>query len=114
VILSLTRSAADVMAALYLIQQAGLLQVNAAGHVTASHMDITPLFEKSEALENAVQTMTTLFNNGLYRQHLAQRGDRQLIMLGFSDGIKDAGLFSNAWLMYKTQRDLIALAQNTA
>ena len=110
VILSLTQSAADVMATMLLLKQAGLLTVE-NNQVTSSHLDITPLFEKSAALASAKDTMVLLFENPLYQSHLKQRGMKQLVLLGYSDGIKDAGLLSNAWLMYKSQRELIALAK---
>lgn len=112
VILSLTRSPADVFATMVLLKQAGLLTVTSHGAVKTSRMDITPLFEKAAALKNAPRTMAQLFSDPVYQSHLACRQRNQLVMLGFSDGIKDAGLFGNAWLMYKTQRELIALAES--
>ena len=36
--------------------------------------------------------MRSLFNNPIYSNHLKNRGMKQTIMLGFSDGTKDGGI----------------------
>jgi phosphoenolpyruvate carboxylase len=35
--------------------------------------------------------MRTLYNDPVYKKHLAKRNNKQIIMLGFSDGTKDGG-----------------------
>ena len=54
-------------------------------------VDFIPLFETIPDLENAGKVMRSLFNNPIYSNHLKNRGMKQTIMLGFSDGTKDRG-----------------------
>jgi phosphoenolpyruvate carboxylase len=45
-----------------------------------------------------------------YRRHLTRRGDRQTIMLGFSDGTKDGGYLMANWSIYTAKDRLTKLA----
>ena len=72
-------------------------------------VDIIPLFETIPDLKVCEKIMHTLFENEQYRKHLASRGDKQTVMLGFSDGTKDGGYFMANWSIYKAKEDLTAL-----
>lgn len=63
-------------------------------------MDIIPLFETIEDLDNAHNTMGWLYNNAVYKKHLEERGNTQTIMLGFSDGTKDGGYVKANWEIF--------------
>ncbi len=76
------------------------------------HVDIVPLFETIEDLRNAGPVMEQLYNLPAYRDHLAQRGNRQTIMLGFSDGTKDGGYLMANWSIYKAKEELTALSRH--
>jgi phosphoenolpyruvate carboxylase len=52
-------------------------------------VDIIPLFESVDDLQNAHEMME-LYSNPVYAEHLARRNNKQTIMLGFSDGTKTA------------------------
>lgn len=65
-----------------------------------------PLFETIEGFENAEATMKKLYNLSQYKEHLTRRSDRQFIMLGFSDGTKDAGYIKANWDIYTTKEVL--------
>ena len=54
-------------------------------------MDIVPLFETMEGLDNAEAVMRDLYQLPFYQAHLNRRNNQQYIMLGFSDGTKDGG-----------------------
>src|SRR5690606_8453643 len=54
-------------------------------------VDVIPLFETVDDLEIAHKVMETLYTNKAYAEHLKRRGNKQTIMLGFSDGTKDGG-----------------------
>ena len=73
------------------------------------NIDIIPLFETVTDLEAAENVMRILFENTTYRTHLKRRGDKQTIMLGFSDGTKDGGYFMANWSIYKCKEVLSAL-----
>jgi len=81
-------------------------------HGTAEEMklDIVPLFETIDDLENAEGIMITLYNNKLYAAHLRQRNNTQTIMLGFSDGTKDGGYLAANWSIYKAKKALTAIS----
>jgi len=72
-------------------------------------VDIVPLFETIEDLENAPAIMEILFTNEVYRQHLERRKKKQTIMLGFSDGTKDGGYMAANWGIYKAKEGLSSL-----
>ena len=69
-------------------------------------IDIVPLFETIEGFENAEATMNRLYNLTQYKEHLNRRSERQFIMLGFSDGTKDAGYIKANWDIYTTKEVL--------
>ena len=73
-------------------------------------VDIIPLFETIPDLKVCEKIMQTLYENEQYRKHLAYRGDKQTVMLGFSDGTKDGGYFMANWSIYKAKEDLTALS----
>ncbi len=77
----------------------------------AAKVDIIPLFETIPDLEVCEKIMKTLFENEVYRKHLSARGDKQTVMLGFSDGTKDGGYFMANWSIYKAKEDLTRLSQ---
>lgn len=74
-------------------------------------VDIIPLFETIPDLEAAESVMRTLYENPIYRAHLAQRENKQTIMLGFSDGTKDGGYFMANWSIYKAKEVLSQLSK---
>jgi phosphoenolpyruvate carboxylase len=74
-------------------------------------VDIGPLFETITDLENAPQVMEELYANPEYAAHLKSRGNRQTIMLGFSDGTKDGGYLMANWAIYKAKENLTAVSR---
>jgi len=74
-------------------------------------IDICPLFETIEDLENASGVMKVLYENTAYSAHLKQRNLKQHIMLGFSDGTKDGGYLMANWAIYKAKQRLTAISR---
>jgi len=74
-------------------------------------VDIVPLFETIEDLQNAAGVMESLYANAVYRKHLKQRNNTQTIMLGFSDGTKDGGYLMANWCIYKAKEELSAISK---
>ena len=68
--------------------------------------DIVPLFETMNGMDTAEATMQYLFDLPDYRLHLEQRGSKQTMMLGFSDGTKDGGYLKANWSILKTKEVL--------
>lgn len=75
------------------------------------NIDIVPLFETMEGLDNAESVMTELYQNPIYKKHLERRGNQQTIMLGFSDGTKDGGYLKANWEIYKAKEVLTKLSE---
>ncbi|WP_276392857.1 phosphoenolpyruvate carboxylase [Eudoraea chungangensis] len=74
--------------------------------------DIIPLFETMTGMDQAEATMQTLFSLPEYRQHIERRGNKQTIMLGFSDGTKDGGYLKANWSILKTKEVLSKVCKN--
>ena len=75
-------------------------------------VDIAPLFETITDLENAPSVMEDLYTNPNYITHLKARGNRQTIMLGFSDGTKDGGYLMANWAIYQAKERLTTVSRN--
>ncbi|WP_172765544.1 phosphoenolpyruvate carboxylase, partial [Neisseria gonorrhoeae] len=85
----------DLLALALLLKESGLLAVeNGKPH---SRINIVPLFETIEALENACPVMETMFRLDWYDALLESRGNIQEIMLGYSDSNKDGGYVTSSW-----------------
>ena len=74
-------------------------------------LDIVPLFESIEDLSDAHQVMNTLYAIPVYRQHLKARGNKQTIMLGFSDGTKDGGYLCANWSIFRAKEELTRISR---
>jgi len=74
-------------------------------------VDIVPLLETIGDLSHATEVMEKLYQQPAYSKHLKQRGNRQTIMLGFSDGTKDGGYLMANWSIYKAKEGLTALSR---
>ena len=74
------------------------------------NIDIIPLFETIDDLQQAEKVMKELYENEVYRKHLQQRQNKQTIMLGFSDGTKDGGYLMANWSIYKAKELLTSVS----
>jgi phosphoenolpyruvate carboxylase len=97
-VLSMAQEPSDVLAALWLTRRAG------------AKLRLAPLFETLADLRGAPETMATLYDTPVYRDSLRGHGDRQLIMLGYSDSGKDSGFVSSQWALHVAQERLAAQA----
>jgi phosphoenolpyruvate carboxylase len=74
-------------------------------------VDIVPLFETIDDLVNAKSTMSVLYNNSYYKEHLSNRSNSQTVMLGFSDGTKDGGYLMANWAIYKAKESISEISR---
>ncbi|WP_046756779.1 phosphoenolpyruvate carboxylase [Kordia jejudonensis] len=74
-------------------------------------VDVSPLFETVPDLQAAETVMKTLYENEAYAAHLKRRGNKQYIMLGFSDGTKDGGYLMANWSIFKAKEELTAISR---
>ena len=74
-------------------------------------IDIVPLFETIDDLDQAEATMELLYTLPEYKAHLHLRNNHQTIMLGFSDGTKDGGYLQANWSIYTAKENLTAISR---
>jgi phosphoenolpyruvate carboxylase len=95
-IISMTRDAGDILTVLLLARWAGC----------AGGMQIVPLFETIADLRSAPRVLEQLFSLDAYRAHLVTCGDRQMVMIGYSDSNKDGGYLAANWALYQSQENI--------
>jgi phosphoenolpyruvate carboxylase len=74
-------------------------------------IDFVPLFETVNDLAVAAEIMETLYAHPFYKKHLEARGNKQDIMLGFSDSTKDGGYLMANWSIFNAKVELTTVAE---
>ena len=97
-VISMARSASDVLAVQLLLKEAGLQR----------EMRVVPLFETLDDLNNAGPTIERLLGLASYRRRL--QGPQE-VMIGYSDSAKDAGTTAAAWAQYRAQETLVEVCR---
>ncbi len=99
-VISMAANPSDILAVEYLQRAAGVADTDA--------LRVVPLFETLADLEGAARVMAALLDIPWYRQRLQAAGNRQEVMIGYSDSAKDAGILAAAWALYRAQEELVA------
>ena len=100
-IVSMTRSASDVLGVYLLAKYAGLFLDAEARESCACR--VVPLFETIEDLQAAPGILRELLALPLVRRSLTGLGGTQMVMLGYSDSNKDGGFLASNWELSKAQ-----------
>lgn len=104
-IISMTQGVDDILSVLALAWWAGL------GSRNDTPLDVTPLFETVGDLQSAPRILDELFSCPIYRSHLETRGNRQVVMIGYSDSGKDGGIAAARWALHEAQAQIVAVAE---
>jgi phosphoenolpyruvate carboxylase len=103
-VVSMSRAPSDALAVLVLAREAGLVDR------ATSRLDVVPLFETISELHDCGQILRRMLASPAYRRAVRSRGDRQQVMVGYSDSNKDGGYLAATWATYRAQLDLAAAA----
>ena len=101
-IVSETRSADDVLAAAVLARDAGLIDLSSG----VARIGLVPLFETTDEVAEAGEILDAMLSDPGYRRLVSLRGDRQEVMLGYSDSSKHGGITTSQWGLYRAARAL--------
>ena len=107
-VVSQARDVDDVLAVLLLARWAGF---GKDGTDTVP-LDVAPLFESVEALDDAGAVMGRLLSDPIYRAHLTGRGNRQVVMVGYADSNKESSFAAARWLLRKAQVAMLAACRD--
>ncbi|WP_371322437.1 phosphoenolpyruvate carboxylase [Dechloromonas sp. ZY10] len=102
-IISKTDGVSDLLEVALLLKESGLLRPAVGERPASLDVNIIPLFETIEDLQQSARTMDALFALPAYRALIAGRGNEHEVMLGYSDSNKDGGFLTSGWELYKAE-----------
>jgi phosphoenolpyruvate carboxylase len=115
-IVSMTRSAEDLLIVYLLARDAGLLSRD--NGETVCPLEVVPLFETIDDLQNAPAILDDYLGHPLVKRSLEWRRRRdkaatpvQQVMVGYSDSGKDGGIMASMWSLYRAQQELAAVGE---
>lgn len=113
-IISHTETVSDLLEALLLQKEVGLLRgtLNGVGNTPGDafcDLIVVPLFETIDDLRNAAPIMRAFYALPGITALVQRSGALQDVMLGYSDSNKDGGIFTSNWELYRTGSALVAL-----
>lgn len=97
-VISMARTASDVLAVHLLLQESGC----------QFRMDVCPLFETLDDLNNSEAVIKQLLEIDWYRGFIQ---NHQMVMIGYSDSAKDAGVMSAGWAQYSAMDALVRVCE---
>jgi phosphoenolpyruvate carboxylase len=108
-VISGAATAADVLNVVWLARLGGV-KVEASGNDPG--LMPVPLFESIEDLQAAPAICRELWTSAGYKQLLESWGQRQEVMLGYSDSNKDGGMLTSTWEVFRAHRALHEVARD--
>jgi phosphoenolpyruvate carboxylase len=110
-IVSMTRSASDLLGVYLLAREVGLTTNDGSG--MACRMPVVPLFETIDDLERSPEILRAFLQHPVTRRSLdEQQGERiQQVVVGYSDSNKDGGILASLWYLYRAEAALIRVGR---
>jgi phosphoenolpyruvate carboxylase len=96
----------DILAVMLLARWADIIDKRTG----ESPLDVAPLLESIDSLERAGAILRALHEEPAYRRHLAARGNRQMMVIGYSDTNKEGGIAASRWALQVAQTELLRAA----
>ncbi|MGJ9654744.1 phosphoenolpyruvate carboxylase [Actinotignum sp. GS-2025b] len=103
-LVSMTHGPDDILSVALLAREAGIIDLESAEK--RADLGFAPLLEEVPELRRAGEILDTLLSDPSYREIVRLRGNRQEVMLGYSDSNKDAGVVTSQWEIHQAQRQL--------
>lgn len=100
-VISMARTASDVLAVHLLLKEAGC----------PFRLDVCPLFETLEDLNNGASVIKELMSIDWYRGFIQ---NHQMVMIGYSDSAKDAGVMAAGWAQYRAMEELVEVCEDAS
>jgi len=110
-VVSMTKNASDLLTVLWLWTWSERVD-GGQPEDDSLHLPVIPLFETIDDLIDAPQILGKALAAEPYRRHVAKCGDRQTVMIGYSDSTKDGGYLAAAWALQSAQITLHELAKD--
>ncbi len=108
-IVSGARGPEDILAVLLLARWADITDKRSG----ECPLDVAPLLESIDSLETAGELLRALHAEPAYRRHLESRGNRQMVVIGYSDTNKQGGIAASRWALQVAQVQLLEAARAT-
>jgi phosphoenolpyruvate carboxylase len=108
-VVSMTQKPSDLLAVLWLWKWSTRTD-GGSPRDAELHLPVMPLFETIGDLAGAGETLGAVLDQTVYREHVRACGDRQTVMIGYSDSTKDGGYLAACWGLQRVQIDLHEVA----
>ena len=96
-VITMASRASEVLEVEYLQHRAGV----------TPPLRVVPLFETARDLRNAGDVLDRLLSVEWYRARVTAAGNRQEVMIGYSDSAKEVGRVAAAWELYQAQEAVV-------
>jgi phosphoenolpyruvate carboxylase len=95
-VISMARQPSDVLSVMLLLKEFGC----------PFNLQVAPLFETLDDLTRSKQVIESLLSEESYCKYI---NGRLMVMIGYSDSAKDAGVLAASWAQYTAQENLLAV-----